>query len=204
MDVGRHERSRRIDQSERRITVGGHIYTDAPQLEVTMFAKPLLFLSSYAPLFAILALRIEDTWIRIVAAGLAAAGVAALIAVLNLDRRSARAGSTITSVRNAGAEASSYLAGYLLPFLTVSQPTTTDVVAYVLFLGIVGVVTVKTGVIQVNPLLFVFRYSVFQVTDATGAEYYLLSKRKIRAGEEVTTTSLNDDVRVDRVEQNPR
>lgn len=115
-----------------------------------MFAKPLMFLSSYAPLFAILAIRVESAPVRWVCVALAAAGIAALIAILTLNRRTAPAQSTLTAVRNAGAEAASYLAGYLLPFLVVAQPTVWDLTAYALFLAVVGLVTIKTGVIQVN------------------------------------------------------
>lgn len=163
-----------------------------------MFAKPLMFLSSYAPLFAIVAIRVQSLPVRVACVVLAMAGVGALVTVLTLDRRSARAQSTIVSVRNAGAEAASYLAGYLLPFLTVTEPSVWDVVAYALFIGVVGVVTIKTGVIQVNPMLFVFGYLVLRVEDGTGAEFYVLTRRRLRPGTELYTTSLSNDVRVDR------
>lgn len=161
-----------------------------------MLAKPLMFLSSYAPLFAILAIRVQTMSIRLACVALAVAGVLALLLILNLDRRTTRAEATLMEVRNAGAEASSYLAGYLLPFLVVADPTMSDVLAYTLFLIVVGVVTIRTGVIQVNPLLFVVGYSVYHVTDSTNTRYYLLSRRRLTVGTTVLTTSLSDDVRV--------
>lgn len=164
-----------------------------------MFAKPLMFLSSYAPLFAILAIRVESTPVRLTCVALAVAGIAALIAILTFNRRTAPAQSTLTTVRNAGSEAASYLAGYLLPFLVVAQPTALDLIAYGLFLAVVGLVTIRTGVIQVNPLLFVFGFSIFQVQDSTGASFYLVSRGRLEPKMVVTTTSLNDDVRVGHV-----
>jgi hypothetical protein len=43
-----------------------------------MLGKPLLFLSSYAPLFALLAVRFEQRWLWITCTALALVGTVAL------------------------------------------------------------------------------------------------------------------------------
>jgi hypothetical protein len=54
-----------------------------------MLGKPLLFISSYAPLFALLAIRFEPRWLWISCATLAGLGVISLLLLLRLDARSA-------------------------------------------------------------------------------------------------------------------
>lgn len=52
-----------------------------------MLGKPLLFVSSYAPLFALLAIRFDQLWLILTCSGLAVAGVGALWLLLRLDAR---------------------------------------------------------------------------------------------------------------------
>src|SRR5215472_964040 len=56
--------------------------------EITMLGKPLLFFSSYAPLFGLLAVRFEQRWLWISCAVLAVLGVGSLWLLLRLDARS--------------------------------------------------------------------------------------------------------------------
>lgn len=92
-----------------------------------MLGRPLLFLSSYAPLFGLLAIRFEQLWLWISCTVLAALGVVCLWLLLRLDARSSPGPHTLASVRDAGVEAAGYLAAYLLPFLTVATPTGSSV-----------------------------------------------------------------------------
>jgi hypothetical protein len=55
--------------------------------DVTMLGRPLLFLSSYAPLFGLLAIRFEQRWLWISCVVLTALGVASLWLLLRLDAR---------------------------------------------------------------------------------------------------------------------
>ncbi|GAA2057012.1 hypothetical protein [Leifsonia soli] len=161
-----------------------------------MLAKPLLFLSSYAVLFALLAIRIDQPAARWTMAGLSIAGILSLILILRLNKSQTRAEHTISEVSNAGSEAAAYLAGYLLPFLVVANPTAADWLAYALFLIVALVINVRTGIIQVNPLLFLLGYSIYKVKSTTGATFYIVARGRLLPGEQIRTTSLSDEVRV--------
>jgi hypothetical protein len=76
-----------------------------PTKYVMMLGRPLLFLSSYAPLFGLLAIRFEQRWLWISCTVLAGLGVACLWLLLRLDARSAPGPHTLASVRDAGVEA---------------------------------------------------------------------------------------------------
>lgn len=163
-----------------------------------MLGRPLLFMSSYAPLFALLAIRFTTPWLWISCAVLAGLGVAALWLLLKLDDRSAPGPHELTSVRDSAPEATAYLASYLLPMLTVATPHPRDVVAYAGFLVVAAVISLRSAVAQVNPLLYLLGYRVLSVTDKNGLHAYLIAKRLVPEGERVLATRFRDDVLVDR------
>lgn len=162
-----------------------------------MLQRPLLFFSSYAPLFGILAIRFERPALVYACIALAAAGVAALLAIIWVHSGTNGPEMIIASVNNAGGEAASYLAGYLLPFVTVSQPGWRDVCAYGAFIVVAGIVHSRTSAIQVNPLLFLLGWRILQVTTDSGATVFLITRKAHFTGDTVCTSRLGDDVRVE-------
>lgn len=162
-----------------------------------MLQRPLLFFSSYAPLFGILAIRFEGPVLVYSCIGLAAAGIVALLAIFWVHVRTNGAEIVIASVNNAGGEAASYLAGYLLPFVTVSQPNWRDVCAYAAFIVVAGIVHSRTSAIQVNPLLFLLGWKILQVTTDGGTTLFLITRKAHFPGDIVRTSRLGDDVRVE-------
>lgn len=163
-----------------------------------LLTKPLMFLSSYAPLLLILAIRFDPAWLRLTCMGLAALGIGGLLLVMRLQHEPPehQARRELLEVRQAGEGASSYLAGYLLPFVTIGSPTPADLAAYGGFFVVAYVVTTRTGIIQVNPTLFLLGYSVHSITDTTHSRWYLISKTKerITRGSSVRTSRMTNDV----------
>lgn len=160
--------------------------------------RPLMFLSSYAPLLLILTIRFEDLWLRIACLVLAAVGFLGFLLWLRLHREplQQQGRHTLRTVRGAGEGASSYLASYLLPFVTIGSPSGTDLLAYFLFFCVAYVVTTRTGIIQVNPTLFLVGYRIDAITDEHGAQRYLLrkAKQKVSEGAIVRTSRMTSDV----------
>ena len=163
-----------------------------------MLAKPLLFLSAYAPLFALLAVRFEPKPLMYTCIGLAAGGVVALILLLLVDARSTRGTYQLTKVRDAGAEVGAYLGAYLLPFVTVSTPSVRDQVSYALFILVAAAIYLRSSVVQINPLLYVIGYQVLAVHDSNGLRAYLVTRKKRNAGEVVLATRFRGDVLIER------
>lgn len=163
-----------------------------------MLGRPLLFLSSYAPLFALLAARFEQRWLWVSCAVLAALGVGSLWLLLRLDARSAPGPHVLASAHDAGPEAAAYLASYLLPFLTVATPTPRDVIAYLGFLAIAGIIHLRSSVAQVNPLLYLLGYRVLSVADDRGLTGYMITRSQALSGAHVLATRFRDDVLVER------
>jgi hypothetical protein len=163
-----------------------------------MLGKPLLFFSSYAPLFALLAIRFEPLGLMLGCAGLAVLGLAALLMLLRLDARADPGAHVPCEIKDAGAEVGAYLSAYLLPFLTVSTPTARDVVAYAGFLVVSAAIYLRSSVVQVNPLLYLLGYRVLRVVDTKGLEAYLVTRRRVEVGQNFAATRFRDDVLIDR------
>lgn len=163
-----------------------------------MLGRPLLFLSSYAPLFGLLAIRFQPRWLWISCTVLALLGVAALWLLLKLNARATAGPYKLDSISDDGAEAASYLAAYLLPFLTVAMPSTRDVVAYAGFLVIAAAIYLRSSMIQANPLLYLLGYRVLSVIDSNKVHAYVITRKAVQVGETLQASKFKDDVLVDR------
>ncbi len=126
-----------------------------------VLAKPLMFLSSYAPLLAMLAIRFDDPALQIVCAVAVVVGVGGIVQLLRRQQKGPPAFEyQVIDAKPAGTEASAYLSGYLLPFVTAPEPSSRELIAYGLFLVVAYAIHVRTGIIQVNPMLFVLTAGV--------------------------------------------
>jgi len=134
-----------------------------------------LFLSSYAALFGILAIRFDGLALRLVCLGLCLIGLADTFRITH-SARSRREPYVITidESEDTGGEVSGYLASYLLPFVTVSAPGWRDLLAYSLFLVVGLVIYVRSNLVRVNPTLYLFGYRVLRVRYNTSKKQYLL------------------------------
>jgi hypothetical protein len=165
-----------------------------------MSARTRLFLSSYVPLFAIAALRFDGTWLRLGMLAAAVLGVASLISLIVASQRIERRTVQPTAVRDLGSEVAAYIATYLLPFLTVSQPRARDLIAYGLVMATIGVVYVQSDLLGVNPLLYLLRYRIYalegarRTRDGADADAVIMSRRRPIANQPIVVHELSEGV----------
>ncbi len=156
-----------------------------------------LFLGSYALLFVLLAIRFQTAWLEIACGGVAAVGfVDMLWIVFGVTRRAEAEPIRLAQIRDTGPEVVGYLATYLLPFLTVAEPTARDVVAYVIFLLVTGLVYVRSEMTQVNPTLYILGRRVIAIRTDQGWSGHLVVPGSPQVDDVVQVVSLNADVRV--------
>jgi hypothetical protein len=138
-----------------------------------------LFLSSYAPLFALLAWTNRGTtWVWLTLLIVAGLSVGALAVVFR--SKATDVGPRLVVARSTPdeGEVMAYVSTYLLPFLGLDLSSATGIVAFLGFLVVVGVVYVNSNMLFVNPLLSLAGYHTFKVVDSDGAEYRLVTRRK--------------------------
>ncbi len=130
-----------------------------------------LFLSSYAPLFGILAISFDGLALRLVCLGLFATGMADTWHITRLAKTETQDYEiTVQSSEDTGAEVSGYLASYLLPFVTVASPGWRELLAYSLFLLVAFVIYVRSNLVRVNPTLYLFGYRVLKIVYGEGEQ----------------------------------
>jgi hypothetical protein len=157
----------------------------------------ILFFSSYAPLFLIIALRgWRDS--RYLAIGLAVASVVSVLVLfvfLRIAQTLAAGRIKVDSVASRDGDAMSYIVTYLLPFLAVKLNDVTDAGSLGIVLAVIAILYVNSNMIHTNPVLNIAGYHVFEIHDADGKTTALLCKRAyIRTGSEIDVISLGDYV----------
>lgn len=150
-------------------------------------ARARLYLSSYAALFGILAVRFDGLVLRLACAGLFAVGTADTFRI-TLKTKSGLVPYEIkvTSSEDTGGEVSGYLASYLLPFVTVPTPGWRDLLAYGLFLLVGLVIYVRSNLVRVNPTLYLLGYRVLHVHYGAHREQFLVTRVVPAEGQTVT------------------
>jgi hypothetical protein len=151
-----------------------------------------LFLSSYSPLFCLLGLRFENRNLAIACFLIAILSAGDLYLNLFLSRRIAPGSYVVTNVEDRGAEVAGYLATYLLPFLTVPQPTVRELAAYGLFILVAGLIYVRSQMVQVNPLLYVFGLRLSSIQTEGGLSSYLISRSTPKVGSTLRAVRLRN------------
>jgi hypothetical protein len=164
-----------------------------------------LFLGSYALLFTLLAIRFEITWLEVACAVLALIGFADMLwIVFGITRKTEHEPVTPATVSDAGSDVAGYLATYLLPFLTVAEPNTRNVIAYVLFLLVTGLIYVRSEMTQINPTLYLLGRRVVRITTTGGWSGYVIMRTRLEPDEPIQTVSLNPEVRVEVKRKQPK
>jgi len=159
-----------------------------------------LFLGSYALLFLLLALRFTTTWLEVACGILAVIGFVDMVWIVYGVSSPSRTGAepiTVDEVSDAGPEVAGYLASYLLPFLTVAQPSGRDLAAYVIFLLVTGLIYVRSEMTQVNPTMYILGRRVVHIRTTGGWDGHVITRSSVEPGMSLRTVTLNDAVRVE-------
>lgn len=136
-----------------------------------------LFLSSYAPLFVILAIRFQGAALTAVCAVLAAVGFLYLFVVVYVvTRRAQPRDYPVASVQDSSGEVAGYLATYLVPFVTVPSPSAADLAGYCILALVVLAIFLRSELARINPTLYLLGWRVASITTGQ-ASYYIVCRR---------------------------
>ena len=151
------------------------------------------------------ALRFEFTWLRVVFGILCLGGVLVAAYLLQRNRSDLPSNQKITVIGDGGAEVSGYLAAYLLPFLSLAAPPLLDGFSYLIFLVVAGTVYIRSGLMQVNPTIYLLGWRVARGAIVVGKqggvevskEVYVITKRDRRVRESLRGERFSDRVYID-------
>ena len=157
----------------------------------------ILFLSSYAPLFLIIAMRgwRDSRHLAVALAIVAVLSVVVLFAFLHTAQKLSAGKVSVASVISRDGDAMSYIVTYLLPFLAVKLNDPTDLISLGIVFVVIGLLYVNSNMIHTNPVLNIVGYHIFEVQDSDGKTTALVCKRAyIRTGSQIDAISIGDYV----------
>lgn len=157
----------------------------------------ILFFSSYAPLFLIIAMRGWDKsrYLALGMAIIAVLSVVVLFVFLRIAQKLAADKIIVSSVVSRDGDAMSYIVTYLLPFLAVKLNDVTDAGSLGIVLLVIAVLYVNSNMIHTNPVLNIAGYHIFEIHDTDGKTTAFICRRGyIRTGSEMNVISVGDYV----------
>lgn len=168
---------------------------------VTRFAKIMLFLSSYFPLFAALAIRniphdgYYNWWPTIIFSTITVAALIITSIFLAIARSFATVPLTVNSCKSNQGQVISYLFTYILPFLNVTYESIPDIAAIILVYLVFAVLYINSNMIYINPFLSVIGFRIYEVVDDQDVKHVLISRRSnIESGTELEVAQLTGNV----------
>ncbi len=147
-----------------------------------LFVRCLLFISSYFPLSVIFCILLWEKhlfWaVLILLIGLSGLVILLLYFLLIVPRRT-RSHETITSLERHDGDVLSYVASYLVPFVSLDL-TGTQIWAVLVFLVVLLIIYVNSNMIYINPMLNFLGYHLYEITiDHNEASFYLLTRQRV-------------------------
>lgn len=138
----------------------------------------LLFLSSYAPLLTILAVRHwEFQAAAVILLSLALLSVVWLLVFVRAAMELAPTTIEVSRASPRDGDVVSYIVSYLLPFLGIDFSKLEDVLSLVILFVVIALLYVHSNLIYVNPLLAGLGYHLIEIEEVNGKISILLSKR---------------------------
>lgn len=157
--------------------------------------KLVLFLSSLAPLGAVVSIRLAGSHLYIAIIVAAASGLMLAALPYVLRKRDSTNTQTLrgVSVQDESQAIPSYLITYIFPFIFPAIDTIYDILAYALFIIILVILALRTNLSLVNPALLVCGYHLYIVTLQGGRTITVVSKEKIPSGGTFRAANLFDN-----------
>ena len=158
---------------------------------LTVTARLVLFVSSYAPLLALFAIldSFGPGWPSVVCASAAGASVVALWVVWTLVGRSAGNWQALEASRNRDSDVVAFFVTYVVPFAAAQDATGRTRMALAVFAVVIAALYVRSAIFYVHPLLLLAGYHVFEATTEAGVPITLITRQcYLRQRDTVWTT----------------
>jgi hypothetical protein len=165
-----------------------------------LLTRVILFLSSYIPLFVVFAVLLwkqdrRTAWALIVLCGVALLG---LVGYLKWVQRFAPTPLEVQSVRSKDGETMSYIASYILPFVSLPYGDYYKLAAIVIFLAVLAIVYVNSNMLYINPMLNLFGFHLYAVTSIGDVEHTVIARRRPRPGAPLRLVTIGENVHIEK------
>jgi len=164
---------------------------------VGLITRILLCVSSYFPLTIIFAVQFFFKGQRtagFVALAIGTAGLVGMIVYLLTARLMNSMRVTVASVTRKDGEAMTYVVSYMLPFIALISEDAASTIGLAIFLFVLFVLYMNSDMMHINPMLNLGGWHIYEITLASGEVRALISRRRIRKGQEPNVIQMADDI----------
>lgn len=137
----------------------------------------VLFLSSYMPLFVIFLinylfslefnlsnLTVTNIVMLITIIMLIIMPPISLYIIMNIKRKSTKH-ININKINTISSEVLNYILVYIIPFITTDITRFNNIITFLVFFVILGIIYVKNSLVYINPCLYIIGYNVFSINE---------------------------------------
>lgn len=162
---------------------------------LALLPRLMLFLSSYMPLYAIVAYQYwDDEPVRYTVFALAALGVLGLLVVASVARSTSKRQIKVESVQRKDAEALAYLFTYVFPFLGTKFDQLGSAVPFAIIFLTIAVIYVSANLIHVNPVLNLLMRHVYEVQSEGHTYTVIVRKAHLYRGDTIEGAEIAQEV----------
>jgi hypothetical protein len=171
----------------------------------SLFVRGMLFFSSYFPLmliFSILLWRVHFSW----AVGILTLGMLSLlITYVYISRRRNTGGvsqAKITEVERRDENVVGYIASYLIPFVTFPLDHPEQIVALLIFIGVLLVLYVSSNMIYINPMFNLLGWHLYEIKiESDQMSHYLIARQGIKPDRTLYFVEISTNVYLEKVKK---
>ncbi len=149
------------------------------------YTKIFLFLSSYAPLFLILAIKNYTNVDFVIAMGIVILiSIAFLIYIIKKSSEMSGEYREIKEVEDKSNQFLEYIIAYMIPFLGFSLGNITDLISLAIIFFIIAVLYVRSDLIYMNPMLNFMNYNLYKINSGKD-DFMIITKEDLERGKKV-------------------
>ena len=160
----------------------------------------MLFLSSYFPLALIFAVQFilkRHFWTAVIVMIVALLGFVVTLFWLRAVKCIDPIDVKISSVVRRDSEIMSYIVTYLLPFVALPSGELADSISLGIFLIVLCLLYVNSGMIHVNPTLSLLGWHLYEVVTIEDNSLTIISRRRLRRGVTLEIVRIEDEIYVE-------
>jgi hypothetical protein len=171
---------------------------------LTEFTKILMFLSSYIPLYIILAVKFYNVH-PILSVILAIASLILFYFTkwfLNYwSKKLEPTRDKVLQVERKDSEVIAYVFAYIFPFVNDSIFSGfQNIIAYLIFFLLLMLIYVRSNLIHINPILYAFGYYIYSIVTENNKVHIILSRNKrVLSGDIIQVVAIGDDLFLEKV-----
>jgi len=163
----------------------------------SLFVRCLLFISSYFPLALIFCFVLFDkqrSW-ALVALLVGLTGLIGLALYFGVfARRKPVFHEKVTGFQRRDGDIMSYIASYLIPFVTFSLVGWQQIATLGVFILVLSVLYVTSNMIYINPVLSFIGYHLYEVTlENSELSHYLITRHKVVRGRTICVVRIGEE-----------